>query len=78
MDDVISVAGPIVILAIMVFGGAAIAKGGFTMWRTPSDGDSLTNRLLGRGPGEEVLRPSPYDRARRRLRSRWAARRAGR
>jgi hypothetical protein len=77
VDEVISIVGPIVILAIMIFGGAVIAKGGLTMWRTPSDGDSVTNRLLGQGPGQEVLRASPYDRVRSRLRLRAERRRSG-
>lgn len=64
MDEVISIVGPLVILAVIVFGGAYLAKGGFTMWKTPADGDSITNRLLGQGPGEEVLRPSLFDRLR--------------
>jgi hypothetical protein len=55
MGSFLSVAGPIAVICVMVFGGAAVSKGLFSAGHT-TDGDTVRNRLEGRGPNHQ-----PFD-----------------
>ena len=62
MGSILSVAGPIVVLLLIVFGGAAVARSLFSAGHT-SDGDTVKNRLEGRGPNDQPWdHPGPGDR----------------
>jgi hypothetical protein len=52
MGSILSVVGPVAVLLVIVFGGAAIAKSLFGSGHT-SDGDTVKNRLEGRGPNDQ-------------------------
>ena len=52
MGGFLSVAGPVAVLCVIVFGGAAVSKSLFGAGHT-SDGDTVRNRLEGRGPNDQ-------------------------
>jgi hypothetical protein len=54
MGSFLSVAGPVALIAFMVFGGALLARNLFGSAHTP-DGDTVRNRLEGRGPNHQPM-----------------------
>ncbi len=54
MGSFLSVAGPVAVVAIMVFGGGLLARSLFGSGHT-SDGDTVRNRLEGRGPNDQPM-----------------------
>jgi hypothetical protein len=61
MGLLLSVAGPVAVIAVIVFGGAVLARSTFGSGHT-SDGDTVRNRLEGRGPnGQPMDHPGQDD-----------------
>lgn len=54
MGSILTVAGPVAVLAVIVFGGALLARLTFGGGHT-SDGDTVRNRLEGRGPNHQPM-----------------------
>jgi hypothetical protein len=54
MGSFLSVAGPVAVIAFMAVGGGLLARSLFGSGHT-TDGDTVRNRLEGRGPNDQPM-----------------------